>query len=774
MPQRRITWIVALIALSLGLTASAGDSAEDAAFKTDVAPLVSTYCLKCHGAEKPKAGINLTTFADGASVQTARKTWDRVREALDSGTMPPEDKPQPPEAQARRAIEWIQAALSKADCKILDDPGRVTLRRLNRTEYRNTVRDLAGVDYQPTEDFPSDDVGYGFDNIGDVLTLPPILMEKYLAAAEEIAAKAIVDDNPPRPRVKNLFLPRSFGKDAPPMRGRNGRLLETNGDVGLDHELPADGQYIFRVQAYGEQAGDEPVKMAIQIDGKTVREIQVKATEPFGNYEARFPATRGKHRIAVAFLNDYYNEKEADPKKKDRNLVVRRDFWEIVGPIADDPNRLPESHKRIVFRRPRGYQDTEALRAILERLATRAYRRPATAEDVTRLMRFVEIAKLDGERVEVGLRLALQAVLVSPHFLFRVELDRNAEGASHFVDDFELASRLSYFLWSTMPDDALFEAAKSGYLSSPGGLEEQVRRMVKDPRSKALTENFAGQWLQLRNLKTSAPDKALFPDFDEPLRAAMKRETELFFETVVKEDRSILDFLDSDFTFVNDRLARHYGMPPAGSDDFRRVALDGGRRGGLLTQASVLTVTSNPTRTSPVKRGKWVLEQFLGAPPPPPPPEVPDLKEDKGAELTGSLRQRMEQHRANPNCATCHAKMDPLGFGLENFNAIGAWREKDGEFPIDPSGVLPGGQSFQGPEGLRKILKGKSKEFTHCLTEKMLTFALGRGLEEGDRCVVDAIAEATASDGHRFSRLVLEIVRSDPFRKRKAKGEPGT
>ena len=369
------------------------------------------------------------------------------------------------------------------------------------------------------------------------------------------------------------------------------------------------------------------------------------------------------------------------------------------------------------------------------------------------MLKLVELAKLDGERIEVGLRLAVQAVLVSPHFLFRVELDRAADGASHLVDDYEFASRLSYFLWSSMPDDALLDAAKQGHLRSPGTLEEQVARMLKDPKSKALTENFAGQWLQLRNLKTIAPDKTLFPKFDEPLRAAMKRETELFFEAIVKEDRSILDFLDADFTFVNERLAKHYGIDrPCSGDEFRRVTFTDGRRGGLVTQASILTVTSNPTRTSPVKRGKWVLEQILGTPPPPPPPEVPELKDDEGGQLTGTLRQRMEQHRANPNCATCHAKMDPLGFGLENFDAIGAWRDKDGELPDRLLGRAARRQDVPGARrACGEILKGKDKEFTRCLAEKLLTFALGRGLEEPDRCVVDEIAEAVAADGHRFS-----------------------
>lgn len=766
MPGRGIATALALLAFVSHLLRA--ETAEEAAFKTDVAPLLATYCLKCHTGGKAKAGLDLSTYPDAGSVLKARKNWDRVREVLEVGTMPPEDKPQPSQDQADRAVAWLQGQLSKVDCRIQDDPGRITLRRLNRAEYRNTVRDLVGVDYEPTDDFPSDDVGYGFDNIGDVLTLPPILMEKYLAAAEAIAARAIVDDNPARPRVKNVFLTKDAVRTP---RGRNGVLLATNGEVGLDHQFASDGDYLIHVQAYAEQAGPEPAKMAFRLDGRPFHEVEVKARNDFKTYEARLRVEKGKHRVEVAFLNDFYDPTHADPEKRDRNLIVRRNFWEVVGPLPKDQGRLPESHRRIVFKKPRGPGDIETIRQILERLATRAYRRPATAEEVTRLLRLVELAKIDGERVEVGLRLALQGILVSPHFLFRVELDRDASGASHRVDDFELASRLSYFLWSSMPDQELFEAARRGALRSPGTLEAQVTRMLKDPHSRALTENFAAQWLQIRKLKDVTPDKGRFPNFDDSLRDAMRRETELFFGAIVREDRSILEFLDSDFTFVNDRLARHYGLPVGSGDKFRRVALTDGRRGGLLAQASVLTVTSNPTRTSPVKRGKWVLEQLMGTPPPPPPPDVPELKESKEA-LSGTLRHQMEQHRANPNCASCHAKMDPLGFGLENFDAVGAWRETDGPHPIDASGTLPGGQSFTTPKGLRGILKAKDREFTRCLGAKLLTFALGRGLDDADQCVVDQIAEGVAADGHRFSRLVLEIVRSDPFQKRKGRGEP--
>jgi hypothetical protein len=413
----------------------------------------------------------------------------------------------------------------------------------------------------------------------------------------------------------------------------------------------------------------------------------------------------------------------------------------------------------------------QAVRKALTEFARRAFRRPATAEEIDRLVGLVELAEKNGDSYEKGLQLALEAVLVSPHFLFRIELDPdpNNPDAVHPINDFELATRLSYFLWSSMPDDELLGLAEKGTLRKDGSLETQVKRMLKDPKARALVENFAGQWLQLRNLNTAAPDPGVYPAFDDALRTAMVKETELFFEAVMKEDRSILDFVDANYTFVNERLARHYGIPGVKGDAFRRVELPGGQRGGVLTQASILTLTSNPTRTSPVKRGKWILENLLGTPPPPPPPDVPELKEGKEVVLTGSLRQRMEQHRAKAECAVCHDKLDPLGFGFENFDGIGGWRTRDGAFDIDPSGVLPDGKSFKGPAELRAILKGRSSEFCRCLSEKMLTYGLGRGLEYYDKCAVDEIAAKVAKGQYRFSALVLAVVESDPFLNRRGK-----
>ena len=755
------------------------EKAEAAAtFHNQIAPLLAKYCINCHGGEKPKAGLNLATVSDPAAIAKNRKVWERVAANVESGEMPPVGKPQLGDDEISLFTQWVNAQLDRIDCGAESDPGRVTLRRLNRAEYNNTVRDLFGINFKPADDFPSDDVGYGFDNIGDVLTLPPLLFEKYLAAAESIAEQAIVVPGSSQGPTKTWEV-----EDLPDTAGGHAyketfRSLASTGEIGVTHPFPRNGEYVLRVRAYGEQAGPEPVKIAFRIDGKPLHAVDVKAVESDPKvYEFRAKLRGGPRRFGVAFLNDYYNEKDPDPKQRDRNLVV--DYLEVQGPIATGaPGELPESHKRIIFAKPTTETRLEAARSIVERFASRAYRRPITSGEVGRLLRFVDLAQQNGDSFERGIQLVIEAVLVSPQFLFRVELDPrrrskkdDASPPSHPINDFELASRLSYFLWCSMPDEELTQLALHGKLREGDALDRQVKRMLRDPKAGAFVENFAEQWLQIRNVRTVNPDKAQFPGFDDALRSAMMEETGRYFEFVMREDRSIVEFIDSNYTFLNERLAHHYGIAGVQGERFRRVMLRDDRRGGLLTQASILTVTSNPTRTSPVKRGKWILEQVRGAPPPPPPPDVPELKEGKDVVLTGSLRQRMEQHRANPACASCHSKMDPLGFGLENYNAVGAWRDKDGSFPVDPSGVLPSGQKFQGPKALKAILKERQGEFVQCLAEKMLTYALGRGIEYYDRCATDRIVAGMGRGEYKFSSLVLEIVKSDPFQKRRTRGD---
>jgi hypothetical protein len=545
------------------------------------------------------------------------------------------------------------------------------------------------------------------------------------------------------------------------------RNLHSNGEVFAHVNVPREGEYLFRIRAYGDQAGKEPARMAVRIDNRTVKEIDVpnESNDP-QVYRCRVKLDAGSRRVAAAFTNDFVDQKAGNPKRRDRNLHV--EWIEIEGPVGGEAAKLPASHDRIMIAKPATKADEEACaRKILENFGSKAYRRPLNKYEVNRLVKLVIFAQQQGDSFERGIQLAVQAILTSPHFVYRVEIDPkpNDPDDVHYVNDYELASRLSYFLWSSMPDDELFTEAKNKTLRANVG--KQARRMLKDPKARALVENFAGQWLQTRNLKTAAPDTGRFPGFNEKLRGDMLRETELFFEAIVKEDRSVLEFIDADFTFLNERLAKHYGIDAVKGEEFRRVKITNGQRGGILTQASILTATSNPTRTSPVKRGKWILENILGATIPPPPPDAGELVEGKQAELSGSLRQRMEQHRSKAICASCHQRMDPLGFGFENYDAVGAWRTMDGKFPIDPSGELPGGKTFQGPPELKQILKARKEAFAKCLAEKMLTYAVGRGVEAYDRRAVEKIAADLGRNDYKFGSLVIGIVESDPFLKRR-------
>lgn len=733
----------------------------DARFQREVLPFVQKYCVGCHGVGTPQAGISLNGFRDAASVLKSRAVWEKVSRSVSAGYMPPQSAPQPTQNERDAVVRWIDGFLTQIDCK-LQDPGRVTMRRLNREEYNNTIRDLFGVSIRPADEFPSDDVGYGFDNIGDVLSISPLLMEKYLRAAEKVAQAVIAA---PETSLRSVRLPvEKMTGDGSVQDG--GRLLYSNGEARLTHDFPEQGEYEIKVHAYAHQAGDEIARMAIRLDGREIKQFDVEAAEESpAAYAVRVQAGKGNRQIGVAFLNDYY-----DPKRGDRNLGLIS--IDVTGPLGGT-TAATSFQKRMVPRGLTGAQREQALRKALTEFASRAYRRPATREDVDRLLRAVRLAEQEGESLERGIQLAIQAALVSPHFLFRVELDPepNNPKAKRYVNDYELATRLSYFLWSSMPDDTLFRLAAAKQLRKPEVLRAQALRMLKDPKAWALSENFASQWLTLRNLSTVSPDPALFPTFNAELRDAMKRETLLFFETIVREDRSVLDFIDARFTFVNEVLAKHYGIEGVTGNEFRRVTLDGKQRGGLLSHASILTVTSNPTRTSPVKRGKWVLEQMLGTPPPPAPPNVPQLADDsRRGPLTGTLRQRMEQHRKDPLCASCHTRMDAIGFGLENYDAVGRWRTRDGNSEIDASGTLPGGKSFRGPAELRGILKEQKELFVRNLAEKMLTYALGRGLESYDKCNVDTIAASVARSGYRFSALVTAVVMSEPFRMRRGDG----
>ena len=745
-------------------------------FKGEIQPLLTKFCFDCHGDGATKGDVNFDQYTSLTSVQSARQFWSHVIDVLNQDLMPPEKKPQPTPEQVGRITGWINDALSFCDCTGPRDPGRVTIRRLNRTEYNNTVRDLVGVsDFRPADDFPADDTGYGFDNIADVLSMSPLLAEKYLAAAEQVLEKAIVTENP-YARAKKRY---AGGALQARGEGNSGGDLTKNGSTTARHGFPCDGQYEVRIRASQDKFGDEPAKMAVRLNRNEVGSFDVHAVRGKPQvFTLKLDVKAGEQRVTAAYVNNKVDNDNPDRSKRgDRNLYV--EFIEIDGPLNPPPPPLTEAHKRIFSLPPdqekKDLSEGERARLVVERFATRAFRRPVAREELDGLMKLYRLARTEGDSYEEGVRLALTGVLVSPHFLFRIELDPPKYGTEpHAITEYELATRLSYFLWSTMPDDQLFELAKAGRLRERDVLRGQVKRMLADPKASAFVQNFIGQWLETRNLASYTPDPKKYPGFDDALRTAMRKEAELFFQALVSEDRSVLELLDADWTLVNERLAKFYGIEGVKGDDFRKVKLSPDKgRGGVLTMAGVLTVTAMPTRTSPVKRGKFVLEKMLNAPPPPPPPDVPELTDKPGADESASLRERLEAHRADPNCAVCHIRMDAIGFSLENFDAIGRWRDKDeAGRAIDPAGKLPEGETLASPGDLKKVLMGRKDQFVNCLVEKMLTYALGRGMKHYDRCTVKDIAESLKKDDYKVSALVTAIVESDAFQKRRAK-KPG-
>lgn len=727
-------------------------------YNDQVKPLLNKHCVDCHSGETADAGLDLSKFDSIKQLLNARKAWNKVRVRVAAKEMPPEESDPLNDSDHQKLLAWVDQLLNSVDCTDTN-PGRITIRRLNRTEYRNTVRDLIGVDYAAADDFPGDDVGYGFDNIADVLSLPPILMEKYLDAAEQITEQAIVDPN------ASAFSQSISGSDF--SKADNGsiivnlsHLLTQNGTIEKEFDIPESGSFKFTIVAYGDQAGNEPCEMKVLIDNKRQFTRKIRSDEESNPEEVslELKLKKGKRKIGIEFTNDFFDPR-APEGAKDRNLYVARAT--LSGPYG----RLPDSHRTIIGKPPtnQGDQHVEA-RRIVNRFTSKAYRRRASKDELDRLMQFYERSRQSGDGYEVAIRNVFQAVLISPHFLYKIEAP-TADGQTRFLSDFELATSLSFFLWGTMPDTELFALANSGGLKDYQAYQKEIARMLADPKATSLVENFAAQWLQLRHLEQFVPDPDLFPGVDGQLRSDMATETKMVIAELLKRDASIFELLESDFTFLNSRLAKHYGIEGVAGEDFRRISADETKRFGLMTQASILTLTSNPTRTSPVKRGKWIMENLLGEEPPPPDPAAMQLEDQ--AELKGTLRQRMEQHRANPNCAVCHKVMDELGFALENYDAVGRWRDKEETNRIDAHGELPDGTVFQGASELQEVIRTKmKKQFVRCLTEKMLIYALGRGLEYYDECAIDKIVMRLEKNDYRFSQLILGVVTSDPFLKR--------
>jgi hypothetical protein len=951
-PPKWIWLIVSFFAVS-----AFGTPTAPVDYPRDVQPLLENYCYDCHGNGKAKSGLALDSYHNAAEIRAARAKWEGVLRNVSSHVMPPDDGGPIPSDEERDLISrFVEQELFQLD-PAHPDPGRVVLRRLNRAEYNATIRDLVGVDFKPADDFPPDDSGYGFDNIGDVLTLPPVLLEKYLAAADKVMDSAIVTDpihsevrhipaslaaigfnaigdrgdgwvqlisleeddaavelalpagdylfrvqaystavggavvgqgsekplefadypgptkfalllddtfvknfdlgtDPKRPGVYEARLGVPAGKHrfrGAVLRNRGGqfnesfmlngrlgrqqpgivyakwleiegplptatrryradklavtgegrftpageRVLLKNGDVSVDFATKRETEVILRAQAYAQQAGSEPARMEFRIDGRPLSSFDVLApatAQPLPKqhvfsltllvaqprvYEHRLKLPAGRHRFSAAFVNDFTDPKNSNPNLTDRNLIIQSlEIADLSQPVITPEKPEPIAQ---LFAGATGKSPADA-RRIVGQFAYRAWRRPVQPAEIDRLMKLYDTARAQGDGFEAGVKLALKATLISPNFLFigsdnvGAPLD-DARGRGQAaplqtepIDEFTLASRLSYFLWSSLPDEELLDLAARGQLRAQ--LPAQVKRLLASPKSRALVENFAGQWLQTRSLENFSPDKQLFPEYDPVLRAAMQRETEMFFEYVMRADRSLFDFLTGDYTFVNARLAKLYDLPGVTGDEFQKVSLAGTPRRGVLTHASVLTLTSNPTRTSPVKRGKWVLENLLGTPPPPPPPNIPEL-DDKTRKLTGTLRQQLEQHRTNATCASCHARMDPIGFGLENFNAIGGYREKDGSAPVDSSGQLASGDKFSGAAELAQVLAGKKRfEFLRCMADRTLTYALGRGTEYYDRPAIEQIVKQVEANDDKFSALMLAVAQSFPFQNQRMNPPP--
>jgi cytochrome c551/c552 len=749
--------------------------------------LIDKYCITCHN-EKLKTGGRSFENLDLANVAVNAETLEKIIRKMHTGSMPPQGMPRPDKATLDGLANWLAVSLDRA-AAANPNPGRATLHRLNRTEYANAIKDILGLDIDAAALLPNDDESYGFDNIADVLKTSPILIERYMSASWNISRLAVGDP--------------AMGADTTVYRAKpdlsqddhlEGLPLGTRGGLKFTHNFQLDGDYIFRVRMWRattdiirglkyanevEYSIDGVRAGLVRIGGRADERVSeensgLSATELDQRLTLKIPVKAGPHEVAITFLKktaaqeddilEPFLRSNVDPVGYQGQTSVDR--VSIEGPLNPTGVSETPSRKRIFVCRPgNGVDEVSCAKRILGNLARKSYRRPITEKDTEQLLTFFQKGKNEGKTFDAGIEAGIQLILASPEFLFRFEPDpaNVAVNTVYRVNDLELASRLSFFLWSTIPDDQLINLAAQGRLKDPVVLEQQVKRMLADPKAHSLTDNFAGQWLFLRNLKSLNPDFETFPDFDDNLRQSMRRETEMFFESIMREDRSVMDFMNGDYTFVNERLARHYGIKGIYGESFRRVPVTDENRRGILGQASILAVTSVPTRTSPVQRGKWILTNVLGTPPPAPPPNVPALKTSAESGKPSSLRERMEAHRANPYCAACHKVMDPLGFALENFDATGQWRDTDEGAKINPSGVMFEGSKVNNPADLRKALTARPEVFAGVFTEKLMTYALGRGIEYYDMPTIRAILREAAKNDYRFSSILMGVIKSAPF-----------
>ena len=802
-------------AAALILSAFAGREAggQQPAPDQQLRALMNQYCVTCHNQKLKTGGLELDKL-DPAHVAADAETWEKVVRKIRAGMMPPAGAPRSSRSALDGFAVSVESALDQA-AAANPNPGRAPLHRMNRAEYANAIRDLLSIDVDPTTLLPADDSSNGFDNIADVLGVSPALLERYVSAASKISRLAVGD-----PETAPLDVTYTVKGDLTQTGNIEGLPLGTRGGTLIHHNFPLDGEYLIKLslaklsfgQVFGE--GAEGQELEVTLNGERVKiykldevamffmretpgapapkpladplEERVKMT-PDIHLEFRLKVKAGPQTIGVAFLDKGYAANEdlvhrPMASTKDSNIGMQYGYTtvphlarvDVTGPYDATGSGDTPSRRRIFVCRPNAPQEEiPCARQILSTLVRRAFRRGATDSDLESLLSFYQQART-GKTFDTGIEMALRRILADPEFVFRFEPPPASVQPNHpyRIGDTELASRLSFFLWSSIPDDELLQLAIQGKLHDPAVLAQQTRRMLKDPRSHALVANFAGQWLYLRDLKSSDPDSREFPDFDDNLRKAFQQETEMLFESILREDRSVLDLLNADYTFVNERLAKHYGISGIYGPDFRRVPVPSDARRGLLGQGSMLLVTSNANRTSPVQRGKWILENILGSPPPLPPPNVPPLKENSGGVAATSVRDRMQEHRANAVCAGCHMIMDPIGLSLENFDGVGQWRTMDAGVKIDASGQLVDGTPLDGPSSLRKALLDRPEAFVGTMTNKLMMYGVGRETKYYDMPVVRGVMRGAAANHYRFSDLVLGIVQSAPFQMR-VKEAPG-
>ena len=792
----RTSWWVRTCGLLLSWTTLAPGQPSKEPSVTESRAVIQRYCAGCHNSRTRTAGLALDDI-DIQNPAAKAEAWEKVIRKLRTGAMPPAGVPRPTPAATNQLATYLETAIDRA---AIAKPGRPALHRLNRAEYANAIRDLFGVSIDAEALLPPDGAAYGFDNVGAALTVSPALLERYLAAARNVSRLAVGNPSA-RPAVEiyevSKFLDQSdrMDEDLP---------LASRGGSTFYHYFPADGEYVIKVHLfrdYGEggymRGADIRRRISILLDQANLKEFEVGGEQkgPAGSsaqedYERRSAdasltttvnVTAGRHQIGAAFALEQTSEPEGvfRPRVLGANPLLRMgktsepwvDNVSVDGPYRNGQFKGPLARNPLFTCNPGGAEQDSCASQVLSNLARHAYRRPATSSELSELMSFYKIGRKQGG-FEDGIRLAIERLLVSVNFLFRVERDPSGitPNTNYRISDTELASRLSFFLWSSIPDDQLLALANQQQLSKPEILDAQVRRMLRDPKSQAFVENFFGQWLELRRVPDLTPDPLEYPSFDEDLRRSFRKETELFAASLFAENQPLVNILNADYTFLNERLAEHYGIPNVYGTNFRKVKIDDENRRGLLGQGSILTLTSYATRTSIVLRGVWVLDNILGNPPPPPPPNVPSLSDRSEDGRIKSVRQSMEEHRANPVCASCHARIDPIGFALENFDGIGTWRATEGpeHSPIDTSGVLPDGTKINGPAELRKVLASRPQEFATMVTEKLLTYALGRGVEPSDQPTVRRIVHTTAADDYRWWSIIREIVRSEQFQMRRS------